>query len=606
MTVSITAVNVGAAPADGTGDPARTAFTKLNANDTALAAAIASLGSGGGGFNFVGTVADYASLPTGLGTGDKEKGWVVVADGLVYVWDGSAFPANGAGAPFQGPGGTNGIDGINGAPADGLVPFNTQTVASYVAQPSDVGTSIEMDYASANTVVINPGVFSANQLVPVRCAGAGTTTIAPAAGMNIYTAGLLSLTQYQLGMLHFKDSSTAYFDAPNATTATAAIAITTSFPAPVVGTAYAGYVHGTNTGGATGTMAYTVNALPAGLSLNASTGDITGTPTTAGTVASTFGVTNGTQSQAPTHSFVTSAAPVMTLTGTLPGGTVGTAYSADLTLGGTYTTPVTIDFSSGTKPAWMTVTVGTGKVTFSGTPTTAETETFTPRATDSSGTPQTATAAQSIVIAASSSGPSVVQSRSTTVTGGVTSGGLSFTGTPTAGNKLIAGVSVQVFGGGATVATPTGWTFLNSRINDTITQYLFTKVSDGTETGISVTVSKAAHIGISIAEVVGTFGTVSGKGLNQASGNTSYAVGPSDAPIGAASIPLAFIGSQGFLAGTPPTVGSPWTLATSTGTNTNAFLAYRAAPNAAASATLTIQSPTSTVETVQDIVWLDP
>jgi hypothetical protein len=127
--------------------------------------------------------------------------------------------------------------------------------------------------------------------------------------MNIYTAGLLSLTQYQLGLLHFKDGSNAYFDAPNATTATPAIAITTSFPAPIVGTAYAGYVHGTNTGGATGTMAYTVNALPAGLSLNASTGDITGTPTTAGTVAATFGVTNGTQSQAPTHSFVTTTEP---------------------------------------------------------------------------------------------------------------------------------------------------------------------------------------------------------------------------------------------------------------------------------------------------------
>jgi hypothetical protein len=119
-----------------------------------------------------------------------------------------------------------------------------------------------------------------------------------------------------------------------------------------------------------------------------------------------------------------------------------------------------------------------------------------------------------------------------------------------------------------------------------------------------VTVSKAAHIGISIAEVVGTFGTVSGKGLNQASGNTSYAVGPSDAPINAASIPLAFIGSQGFGAGTLPTVGSPWTAAASP--STNAVLIYRAAPNAAASATLTIQSPAGTVETVQDIVWLDP
>jgi hypothetical protein len=95
-------------------------------------------------------------------------------------------------------------------------------------------------------------------------------------------------------------------------------------------------------------------------------------------------------------------APVpMTFTGTLPGGTVGVPYSANMTLGGTFTAPVTISAASGTIPAWMTVTVSGTTVTFAGTPTTAETETFTPRATDSSGTPQVISGpAQSVVIAA--------------------------------------------------------------------------------------------------------------------------------------------------------------------------------------------------------------
>ena len=44
-----------------------------------------------------GRVATYAALPSGLGSGDAGKAYYVEADGLVYIWNGSAFPANGAG-----------------------------------------------------------------------------------------------------------------------------------------------------------------------------------------------------------------------------------------------------------------------------------------------------------------------------------------------------------------------------------------------------------------------------------------------------------------------------------------------------------------------------
>lgn len=44
-----------------------------------------------------GRVATYAVLPTGLGSGDAGKAYLCDADGLVYVWSGSAWPAQGAG-----------------------------------------------------------------------------------------------------------------------------------------------------------------------------------------------------------------------------------------------------------------------------------------------------------------------------------------------------------------------------------------------------------------------------------------------------------------------------------------------------------------------------
>lgn len=40
---------------------------------------------------------DYAHLPTGLGTADAGKAYLVDADGLIYIWDGSAWPAQGGG-----------------------------------------------------------------------------------------------------------------------------------------------------------------------------------------------------------------------------------------------------------------------------------------------------------------------------------------------------------------------------------------------------------------------------------------------------------------------------------------------------------------------------
>jgi hypothetical protein len=60
-----------------------------------------------------GQVPTYADLPA-LTAADAGKGYLVEADGDLYVWSGTAWPANGAGADFRGPQGPQGAQGPAG------------------------------------------------------------------------------------------------------------------------------------------------------------------------------------------------------------------------------------------------------------------------------------------------------------------------------------------------------------------------------------------------------------------------------------------------------------------------------------------------------------
>jgi hypothetical protein len=132
-------------------------------------------------------------------------------------------------------------------------------------------------------------------------------------------------------------------------------------------------------------------ALPAGLSLDSSTGAITGTPTTGGTGNFTVRATYKTKTGVQTYSIPVSLNIVVTLAPkTLTDGLVGVSY----TLGGlkpylTITgdpayvagsgTSVTWSISSGTLPAGLTLSSSTGVI--SGKPTTAGASSFVVRAT---------------------------------------------------------------------------------------------------------------------------------------------------------------------------------------------------------------------------------
>lgn len=166
---------------------------------------------------------------------------------------------------------------------------------------------------------------------------------------------------------------------------------------------YDGYLWTTG-GTAPVTWALTGGALPAGLTLDPSTGLIDGTPTAAGT--STFTVT-ATDSSSPAQvatanlSMTIGAAPSVSLGGNaLPAGTVGRTYSASAPASGG-TAPYTWSISSGTLPAGLTLDTSTGAIT--GTPTSAGSRTFTASVTDS-GLPATNDAHQfTVTVAASGS-----------------------------------------------------------------------------------------------------------------------------------------------------------------------------------------------------------
>lgn len=60
-------------------------------------------GDPGAGLQINGSVNTYADLPSGLGPSDAGTAYFNQADGKLYVWSGTAWPADGDGAQFQGP-----------------------------------------------------------------------------------------------------------------------------------------------------------------------------------------------------------------------------------------------------------------------------------------------------------------------------------------------------------------------------------------------------------------------------------------------------------------------------------------------------------------------
>ena len=233
-----------------------------------------------------------------------------------------------------------------------------------------------------------------------RCrVGAQATRRSTPAGLSLNpTTGSITGTPTTDGAYSFTvtaANSAGSTDQAFSGTVLAAPVAPTEFSPTTISTATVGssydYTIGAN-GSPAPTYAVTLGALPAGLSLNPTTGAITGTPTTAGAYSFTVTATNasGSTEQAFSGTVLAAAVPAGGTTATAPSSfttttivsaTVGSSY--DYTVSANGSPAPTYAVTSGALPAGLSLNPTTGEIT--GTPTTAGAYSFTVTATNSAG-----------------------------------------------------------------------------------------------------------------------------------------------------------------------------------------------------------------------------
>ncbi len=266
------------------------------------------------------------------------------------------------------------------------------TIATALLPGATVGTSYSLSLLATGGVPSYTWTITAGSLP---------------AGLTLSSAGLISGTPTGAGTSNFTvkvtDSQT-----PTPATKTANLSITVtvapltvttpSLVGGAVGSVYNQTLHASG-GIPPYTWSISAGTLPSGLTLNASTGVISGTPTATGTSTFTVKVTDSVATTATASLSITINAALKLVTTTLPGGSVGTAYSATMQASGGVT-PYTWSISSGSLPAGLTLNAMTGVI--SGTPTTSATSNFDIQVTDSESPSIAVATAFSIAISSAS------------------------------------------------------------------------------------------------------------------------------------------------------------------------------------------------------------
>ena len=225
------------------------------------------------------------------------------------------------------------------------------------------------------------------------------------AGVSLTSSGVISGAPAASGNFGFiaqvSDSAGEQASATLSLTIVPALAVTSSsLPAGTVNAVYSSTLSAT---GGTSPYAWSIlsGLLPGGTSLGTTTGTISGTPSAAGSYNFSVQVTDGGgRTASAAINLVIASALVITSTA-MPGGTVGTAYSATLASSGG-AAPVSWAVASGALPAGLSLSQAG---VLSGTPTASGPFTFGVQASDALG--QLATQSCTINVAAMASGGSL-------------------------------------------------------------------------------------------------------------------------------------------------------------------------------------------------------
>ncbi len=319
-------------------------------------------------------------------------------------------------------------------------------------------------------------------------------------------------------------------------------------PPGTVGTSYSATP--CSASGGTLPYAYSGSGLPPGLSVNTTTGAITGTPTTANSYTGSVTVTDSSptrQSASQPITIVVSPAKLSLTCGSAPPGNVAASYSATPCSASGGTPPYTYGGSG--LPPGLSVNTSTGAIT--GTPTTANSYTGSVTVTDSSPTQQSASQPVTIVINPAKLSLTCASAPQGTV-------GTSYSATPCSasggtppytygGSGLPPGLSVNT-STGAITGTPTTANSYSGSV--TVTDSSTTKQSASqpitiviNPTPLMVPTCASAPQG-----VVGT--TYSATPCSASGGTPPYTYGGSGLPPG-----LSVNTSTGAINGTPTTPG---------------------------------------------------
>ncbi|GGP22624.1 IPT/TIG domain-containing protein [Silvimonas iriomotensis] len=258
----------------------------------------------------------------------------------------------------------------------------TATNASGTSAPATVTLSVNPPTLSYSPPATSTGTAGTPLTVSMNTASGGTgpytyavTSGAVPVGTTL-SSGVLTGTPTAAGTFTFQitatDSSTP--TRVSVTSSTLSVTINPSglalnpatLTAPAIGTPYSQSVTGS---GGTSPYSYAVTSgtLPAGLTLNASTGTITGTPTAAGPSTFSITVTDHTNVTVTNAYTLVVATPTITISpASLPGGPAGVAYSQTVSASGG--TP-SYTYGATGLPTGLSINASTGVI--SGTPTAA-------------------------------------------------------------------------------------------------------------------------------------------------------------------------------------------------------------------------------------------